>query len=189
MHPWSVTLRRRALLAFLALPCTVAGVAPALLARADPGAGPGSALALLPFTVGFAVVLACVRDFLVIGGGTLAPWDPPRRLVVVGLYRWVRNPMYLGVLGILKGWAVATGSTWLWIYLAVVAVGFHLRVVLAEEPWQERQFGDQWRAYARSVHRWLPWPPAPGAGASPPSAVRAWTGSAPGDPRSRQRRP
>lgn len=154
-----MTLGLRALLAFLVLPFLVAGVAPPLLARVDSTPGSGSALALAPFAIGLAIVQACVRDFLVVGRGTLAPWDPPRHLVVVGLYRWVRNPMYIGVLGVLAGWAIATGSGVLWLYLVAIALGFHLRVVLAEEPALREQFGAEWLAYAEHVRRWLPRPP------------------------------
>jgi protein-S-isoprenylcysteine O-methyltransferase Ste14 len=65
-------------------------------------------LALL--AVGLVLLLWCARDFFVSGRGTLAPWDPPKRLVIVGLYRFVRNPMYIAVLILLAGWSVATGS-------------------------------------------------------------------------------
>jgi len=59
---------------------------------------------------GLVVLLWCVRDFYVSGRGTLAPWNPPKRLVVVGLYRFTRNPMYIGVLMVVGGWAVRAGS-------------------------------------------------------------------------------
>ena len=58
------------------------------------------------------MLLWCVRDFYVSGRGTLAPLDPPKRVVIVGLYRFVRNPMYVAVLTILVGWALLYGS-WL----------------------------------------------------------------------------
>ena len=102
------------------------------------------------------MLLWCVRDFYVTGKGTLAPWDPPTRLVVVGLYRFVRNPMYVGVLGVVLGWSLVAGSPLLAIYAALLAVGFHLRVVLYEEPVLQRQFGDDWTRYRAGVNRWLP---------------------------------
>ena len=96
-----------------------------------------------------------MRDFYVKGKGTLAPWSPPQRLVVVGLYRWSRNPMYVSVLLILLGWAIGFGSRTLFGYAGIVAVGFHLRVVLAEEPFLARTHGEAWESYRQSVRRWL----------------------------------
>ena len=146
----------RATFAFLALPTVVAGVVPALLVRGPSTTRqmivPGAAL----LAIGCALLLWCVRDFFVSGRGTLAPWDPPRHLVVVGLYRFTRNPMYVAVLTIIAGWAVLYASPWLALYAVVLAVGFHLRVRWHEEPWLSRQFGTEWEAYARRTGRWLP---------------------------------
>ena len=97
-----------------------------------------------------------MRDFLVSGRGTLAPWDPPKRLVVVGLYRFVRNPMYLSIMILLLGWSLFAGSWWLAAYAAVLAVSFHLRVVLYEEPRLEHNFGAEWTRYRTAVPRWIP---------------------------------
>jgi protein-S-isoprenylcysteine O-methyltransferase Ste14 len=96
-----------------------------------------------------------VRDFYVAGGGTLAPWAPPRRLVVVGLYRVSRNPMYVAVVVILCGWALGFRTWASWLYVLAVAIAFHLRVVLGEEPWLARTYGEQWAAYRARVPRWL----------------------------------
>jgi protein-S-isoprenylcysteine O-methyltransferase Ste14 len=148
----------QALASFLILPGTVAFLAPWLL-RPD-GAG-FRAVALPVLAVGIFLLLWCVRDFYVAGRGTLAPWAPPERLVVVGLYRWSRNPMYVAVLLILCGWALAFASGGLWLYAALVAVGFHLRVVLGEEPWLERTHGAEWTAYRARVPRWLLPPHSP----------------------------
>lgn len=142
----------RALFAFLALPAVVAFAVPWLLRPR--GASPGLA-GLLPLALGTAALLWCVRDFYVIGRGSLAPWAPPERLVIVGLYRYSRNPMYVAVLLILAGWAIAFQSATLGIYAGLMAVGFHLRVVLAEEPWLARTHGDAWTAYRSRVPRWL----------------------------------
>jgi protein-S-isoprenylcysteine O-methyltransferase Ste14 len=106
--------------------------------------------------LGLSVLLWCVRDFSVAGKGTLAPWDPPKRLVRVGLYRLVRNPMYLGVLLLVSGWALLSGSSALLAYDVVLALAFHARVTLFEEPWLARSFPDEWRTYAASVPRWMP---------------------------------
>jgi protein-S-isoprenylcysteine O-methyltransferase Ste14 len=146
----------RALLAFLALPGMVAGVIPVFIALAARNDHAGSATGFGLVGLGLFLLLWCVRDFYVSGKGTLAPWHPPKHLVAVGLYRRVRNPMYIAVLTIVLGWSVVFGSAWLALYLLALAVGFHLRVVLHEEPWLRRQFTEEWGAYSASVSRWLP---------------------------------
>jgi len=146
----------RALFAFLILPGLAAFVAPPLLARIDPWSdeifAPGAALML----IGSIWLLWCVRDFYVAGKGTLAPWDPPKKLVVVGLYRRVRNPMYVGVLTLVAGWALLLTSPLLATYTGILAIGFHLRVITYEEPWLAEQFGDSWYRYRAGVRRWWP---------------------------------
>lgn len=144
----------RALLAFLALPGVVAFAIPAAWVMAD-GRGLVHPLGLLSLLLGIAGLLWCVRDFYVVGRGTLAPWAPPERLVVVGLYRHSRNPMYVSVLLILVGWAWSFGSAGLGVYAAGVAVAFQTRVVLGEEPWLAKTHGQAWVDYARRVRRWL----------------------------------
>lgn len=144
----------RALLAFLALPGVVAYAAP-LAAAGWGGLALAHPLALLLAAAGSALLLWCVRDFYVAGRGTLAPWAPPRRLVVVGLYRFSRNPMYVAVSLVLLGWAAAFGSVALLAYAGAVMLAFHLRVVLGEEPWLARTHGDAWAQYAARVRRWL----------------------------------
>ena len=147
----------RVLLAVLLLPAMVAGVVPWLLAARDPWARRGlPAVGSAIGVVGLSLLAGCVRHFWISGRGTLAPWDPPRRLVATGAYRFTRNPMYVAVLVIVGGWAVAAGSPLLAGYLLVLVVGFHLRVVLHEEPWLARQFGTDWHDYASRVPRWLP---------------------------------
>ncbi len=112
-------------------------------------------VALPLLIVGIVLLLWCVRDFYVAGKGSLAPWSPPKHLVMVGLYRWSRNPMYIAVLAILCGWAWAFHSRTLWLYAAAVAIAFHLRVVLGEEPWFARTHGQAWTDYRSRVRRWL----------------------------------
>jgi protein-S-isoprenylcysteine O-methyltransferase Ste14 len=149
----------RALLAFLALPTMVAGVIPAWLAAShpvDPGLLPAAIAVMM---IGVLLLLWCVRDFFVSGRGTLAPWDPPRHLVIVGLYRYVRNPMYVAVLTILLGWALLHRSAIHLGYFLLVAVLFHLRVIFHEEPWLRRTFAAEWETYSAAVSRWLPRPP------------------------------
>ena len=147
----------RALLAFLILPCIVAGLIPLILASLDPWRGHALLIFGIPVAgLGLAVLFWCVRDFYVSGKGTLAPWDPPRHLVVVGLYRYSRNPMYIGVLTLIGGWALLTGSPLLTCYLLIFAVIFHLRVIRFEEPWLSKKFGVEWTAYFAITPRWLP---------------------------------
>ena len=146
----------RAIIAFLALPCVVAGLVPALIVSSDTHRGNGMAIGFVLLVAGLILLLWCVRDFFVSGRGTLAPWDPPKHLVVVGLYRFVRNPMYLAVLTIVLGWGLATGSTFLALYLFALGVAFHLRVVLYEEPRLRQQFDAEYKAYVATVPRWLP---------------------------------
>lgn len=145
----------RALLAFLACPGVVALVVPSVIAL---GGTPSAVVHPAGYVLvggGLALLVWCVRDFYVAGKGTLAPWDPPRSLVVVGLYRWSRNPMYVAVTLILLGWAVAYASRALLIYALIVMIAFHLRVVYGEEPWLARIHGDAWERYRREVRRWV----------------------------------
>ena len=99
--------------------------------------------------------LWCVREFYVSGRGTLAPWDPPKHLVTGGPYRFSRNPMYIGVVTILAGWCALWGSRTLVIYSVLSAPGFHLRVLLFEEPWAARRFGSEWDTYRARVPPWF----------------------------------
>ena len=142
----------RALTAFLILPGTVAFLVPWLL---RPAVERFHAVGWAPLGAGTLLLLWCVRDFYVAGRGSLAPWAPPERLVVVGLYRVSRNPMYVAVLLILCGWALGYGSRELWIYAAIVALAFHARVVWFEEPWLAARYGDAYAAYTARVPRWL----------------------------------
>lgn len=115
-------------------------------------------LAALPSVLGFAVALRCVWDFGWTGHGTPAPVVPPKRLVVVGFYRHVRNPMYVGF---------AAGWIGLWIVFGhanpvaiaavlAVALGVHLFVLFYEEPTLRKKFGSQYEEYSRNVRRWWP---------------------------------
>ncbi len=147
---------QRALVAFLILPGSVAIAAPPLLALIDPWKEKGRAYGLFLMLAGSAILLRCVRDFLVSGKGTLAPWDAPERMVVTGLYRHMRNPMYGGVILLVLGWTIYYASPLLAAYTVLLTLGFHLRVVVGEEPWLASQFGDQWERYRNGVPRWLP---------------------------------
>ncbi len=152
--------------AILLLPGMVTGVVPAGL-MAWQGIRPGwslpGALAALSLIAGAAVLLAgfyllarSIALFASDGGGTLAPWDPTDKLVITGLYRYVRNPMYAGVLGVLLGEAILTGSLWVAGWATLVFIGFNVFVRLYEEPHLRRTYPDQYAAYCENVPRWLP---------------------------------
>lgn len=113
-------------------------------------------LGLLPVALGAAVYLECVWDFAARGRGTPAPLDPPKTLVVQGLYRRVRNPMYLGVGLMLLGEALLFGSWRLLLYALLVLSAFHLFVIFYEEPNLRRRFGAAYADYCRRVPRWVP---------------------------------
>jgi protein-S-isoprenylcysteine O-methyltransferase Ste14 len=141
----------------LAVPGTVAVYVPWLIARGQPPAPPGYvAAALALFALGGAVYLRCLWDFAGFGGGTPAPVDAPRRLVVRGLYRHTRNPMYLGVLAVILGWAVLFRALPLLLYAAAVGGIFHLFTVFFEEPHLRKVFGSEYEAYCARVGRWVP---------------------------------
>ena len=105
---------------------------------------------------GWLVLLWCARDFAVRGRGTPAPYDPPRQLVVDGLYRFVRNPMYVALVVSLLGQAAMYRSRSVLWYAAIVAIGFHLRVIAYEEPKLTELFGESYADYRRRVPRWIP---------------------------------
>jgi protein-S-isoprenylcysteine O-methyltransferase Ste14 len=115
-------------------------------------------LAAVPSVLGFAVALRCVWDFGWTGRGTPAPFAPPRRLVVTGFYRYVRNPMYVGfATGWIGLWVIFGHASPAAIAVAVaVALGVHLFVAFYEEPTLRKKFGADYEVYCRNVHRWLP---------------------------------
>jgi protein-S-isoprenylcysteine O-methyltransferase Ste14 len=145
----------RAIAAFVALPGVVGFVLPIAIGISTGLPVRYKALSAVTLCLGISLLLWCVREFYVAGRGTLAPWDPPRHLVTTGPYRLSRNPMYIGVIAILLGWCLLWGSRTLVIYTVLFLCGFHLRVLLFEEPWAARQFGVQWQAYRARVPRWV----------------------------------
>ncbi len=115
-----------------------------------------SGLSYFLLIAGAAIYLWCAWDFSVKGMGTPAPIDAPKNLVINGLYRFVRNPMYLGVSCMILSQAIAARSLEILFYLAPVVIGFNLFVRLYEEPHLRRIFGEQYLNYCRRVPRWLP---------------------------------
>jgi len=106
--------------------------------------------------VGLLGLAACFARFVVQGWGTPAPVMPPQRLVVTGLYRYVRNPMYVAILWMLAGQALLMGNRALVGYAILVALMFHLWVLAYEEPTLREKFGADYAAYCASVRRWWP---------------------------------
>jgi protein-S-isoprenylcysteine O-methyltransferase Ste14 len=113
-------------------------------------------LGLVPMIAGALIYAWCALDFGRYGRGTPSPTDPPSELVVRGLYRFTRNPMYIGVSLILIGEAIVFESINLFIYSALVLIAFHLRVIYYEEPVLRKMFGQSFEKYCRTVPRWIP---------------------------------
>ena len=148
----------RSLIFFILAPGMVAGVIPLTLMRTGSQIQTGffSYFAFPLWLVGVATLLWCFWDFLVKGRGTPAPIDPPKELVVSGLYNYVRNPMYVGVFLVIIGHFL---WFWFWnllIYAAVVSFAFHTFVTLYEEPNLKKRFGTTYEEYLRKVPRWIP---------------------------------
>ena len=106
--------------------------------------------------VGIPVVLDSFARFALEGVGTPAPVAPPERLVVGGLYRFVRNPMYVGVLAVILGQALLLGNVRLLEYGATVWLVFYLFVVSYEEPALRQKFGADYNKFCANVPRWIP---------------------------------
>ena len=112
--------------------------------------------ALPIWLVGGVMILWCFWDFLVKGKGTPAPIDPPKELVVTGLYKYIRNPMYAGVLLMLMGEFLWFGYWVLLAYAFFFFIAFHLFVLLYEEPALKKKFGRSYENYLKTVPRWIP---------------------------------
>ncbi len=119
--------------------------------------------ATLLIAAGAASYVRCLWLFATVGRGTPATWDAPNRLVTVGPYRWVRNPIYVGAFLIVLGQAWLFLSPSLLLYAILLALGFHALVVGYEEPTLRRRFGEDYEAYRRGVPRWLPRRPKRGS--------------------------
>ncbi len=155
----------RHLVSILILPFTATVLVPAWIAgRPAPAPNPGPSagyvalegLGLTLVVLGLLLAAASVWKFAAEGEGTLAPWDPPRRFVVRGPYRFVRNPMISGVILVLYGEACALRSPPLLAWaLAFLALNF-LYIPLVEEPQLARRFGGPYREYCRHVRRFIP---------------------------------
>jgi protein-S-isoprenylcysteine O-methyltransferase Ste14 len=146
---------------FLIAPAMIAGVIPWWMTRWQVRA---SVLDLWPLKIvgvtligcGLAAILDSFARFALQGIGTPAPAFPTRHLVVTGLYRYVRNPIYVAVVAMILGQALLLASVGLLIYGVLFWIGFHLFVVGYEEPTLRKTFGPQFESYCANVPRWLP---------------------------------
>lgn len=148
----------RSLLFLLVAPGTVAGYIPLALLRQGPQIKT-SVFAYLAFPLwllGGIVLLWSFWNFLAQGRGTPAPIDPPKELVAVGFYRYVRNPMYVAILSMILGHFLWFGYWSLLIYAFVVFLAFHTFVTYYEEPTLKRNFGAAYEEYLKRVPRWIP---------------------------------
>ncbi|HVG28420.1 MAG TPA: isoprenylcysteine carboxylmethyltransferase family protein [Pyrinomonadaceae bacterium] len=149
------------------IPGTVTILLPSLLLPPAPAPRPFTPLnylGVLAVALGACVYFWCAWDFATAGRGTPLPLDPPKELVVRGLYRHVRNPMYSGVLSILFGESLLFGSRALAVYALGFLVAYTLIVLFYEEPVLRRKFGEPYERYCRAVPRWLPRLSAHGTG-------------------------
>jgi protein-S-isoprenylcysteine O-methyltransferase Ste14 len=154
----------RHLLAIALLPVVATVVVPILIVGdADIGWGLPSGVAVLPvvlgtglIAIGLLLMVRTVTLFARVGRGTLAPWDPTSHLVVLGPYRYVRNPMISGVLFILLGEAACFASLPLLIWFAAVFGVNAVYLPLVEERGLRRRFGADYEAYRANVPRWIP---------------------------------
>jgi protein-S-isoprenylcysteine O-methyltransferase Ste14 len=148
----------KSLLFLIVAPGTVAGYIPLVLLRQGSRLETGlfAYLALPLWALGGAILLWSFWNFLNEGRGTPAPIDPPKELVATGFYRYVRNPMYVGILAMILGHFLWFGYWNLLIYAIVVFVAFHTFVSYYEEPTLKRKFGTAYDDYLKKVPRWIP---------------------------------
>lgn len=122
-------------------------------------------VALALFGFGFGLFVATIRLFAAVGGGTLAPWDPTRHLVVVGVYRRVRNPMISAVFCMIAAEALMFGSAGLAVWGGLFGAVNSVWIPFFEEPPLRERFGTAYEEYASAVPRWVPqlraWEPPP----------------------------
>ena len=146
------------ILFFILAPGMVAGFIPLALLRTGTRIQIGflSYLAFPLWIVGTVILVWCFWDFLAKGKGTPAPIDTPRELVVTGLYRYVRNPMYVGVLLVIIGHFLWFGFWNLLIYAVLVFLAFNAFVIFYEEPNLRQRFGAAYEEYRKRVPRWIP---------------------------------
>ena len=131
-----------------------------ILTRHGHVATPAAWEALPVIVAGTALYAWCAWSFAAVGRGTPGPWDAPSRVVAVGPYRWVRNPIYIAALLVVLGEAWMFRSPWLLAYAGAMAAFFHVFVTGYEERALRRRFGCAYLEYRHLVRRWVPRPPA-----------------------------
>jgi protein-S-isoprenylcysteine O-methyltransferase Ste14 len=144
----------------LLVPGFLLGVVPVLVIPKIPdltlAAGFWNKAAILFWIAGVAILTWCAVDFVRKGSGTPIPLDPPKELVVSGLYQYIRNPMYVGALLIQVGniiWFESLAQAVYWLFLFI---GFNLFIRANEEPYLRKTFGSRYEAYCEDVPRWIP---------------------------------
>lgn len=157
----------RHILAILALPVMVVLVMPAWLSRAFADydtrwygmtslTWTGWIAGTLSAWIGFMLFVWCVNLFALVGQGTLAPWDPTQKLVAVGPYRHVRNPMIGSVTLMLVGQSLFWGSWVIGLWAVFFILVNHAYFIVSEEPGLEKRFGESYLVYKANVPRWIP---------------------------------
>lgn len=151
----------------LLLPFTVIIIIPILLLNLTRDIAPGwdfsysyllfpISLGGLSVTFGLYLMMVTIRLFITVGKGTLAPWEPVKQLIIEGPYRYVRNPMITGVLFILFGEALISGSFFLLGWFFLFGLVNHIYIIKFEEPELTKRFGDGYILYRENVPRWIP---------------------------------
>jgi len=148
----------KSLLFLVVAPGMVAGYIPLGLLRWGSKIETGifATLAFPLWLIGGVILLWSFWNFLNEGRGTPAPIDPPKELVAAGFYRYVRNPMYVGIFAINFGYFLWFGYLNLLTYTFIVFLAFHTFVILYEEPTLRRKFGAAYEEYCKRVPRWIP---------------------------------
>lgn len=157
----NISLKIRSLFFAILKPGIVAGLLPSIIVKSGFISAVTNTplfhhyIGLLMFFAGVFIMINCIIRFTNEGQGTLSPADPTKRLVVSGLYKFSRNPMYVGVMLILFGEVVFTLSVYLLFYSVSIFILFNLFVVLKEEPRLKKDFGKEYEEYYKTVGRWL----------------------------------
>ena len=147
-----------------AVPCLMHVALPTWILRSTsdlifPPMGWIEGLSILLAAIGLAMVIWVAAAFVWRGKGTAVPFLPPQEFVAVGLFRFVRNPMYVGLLLVILSEALYFRSVWLLLYAGIVWLAAHTYVVLIEEPRLARRFGAAYEGYLKTTPRWIPRPP------------------------------
>ncbi len=111
---------------------------------------------LIIIVIGLTIMALTISSFITIGKGTLAPWSPPKKLVIKGLYRYVRNPMILGVLTVLLGEALGVWSKNILVWAGEFFIINIIYFTIYEQPNLEKRFGGEYREYKKHVSMWIP---------------------------------